>query len=60
MRPAYTELGSPLAEPIRRFVAHKRALNRRFDCRIKVLVHNQKGTLARVAAEIGESDANII
>ena len=26
-----TDLGSPLAEPIRRFVAHKRALNRRFD-----------------------------
>jgi GTP diphosphokinase / guanosine-3',5'-bis(diphosphate) 3'-diphosphatase len=35
-------------------------LNRQFDCRIKVLVHNEKGVLARVAAEIGESDANII
>jgi GTP pyrophosphokinase len=35
-------------------------LNRRFDCRIKVLVHNDKGILARVAAEIGDSDANII
>jgi GTP pyrophosphokinase len=35
-------------------------INRRFDCRIKVLVHNEKGALARVAAEIGESDANII
>jgi GTP pyrophosphokinase len=34
--------------------------NRRFDCRIKVLVHNEKGALARVAAEIGESDANIV
>jgi guanosine-3',5'-bis(diphosphate) 3'-pyrophosphohydrolase len=34
-------------------------LHRRFDCRIKVLVHNEKGVLARVAAEIGESDANI-
>ena len=34
-------------------------LNRRFDCRIKVLVHNDKGILARVAADIGESDANI-
>ena len=34
-------------------------LNRRFDCRIKVLVHNGKGILARVAADIGESDANI-
>jgi guanosine-3',5'-bis(diphosphate) 3'-pyrophosphohydrolase len=34
-------------------------LNRRFDCRVKVLVHNEKGVLARVAAEIGESDANI-
>jgi GTP diphosphokinase / guanosine-3',5'-bis(diphosphate) 3'-diphosphatase len=33
---------------------------RRFDCRIKVLVDNEKGVLARVAAEIGESDANII
>lgn len=35
-------------------------LNRSFDCRIRVLVHNEKGVLARVAAEIGESDANII
>ena len=35
-------------------------LNRRFDCRISVLIHNEKGILARVAAEIGESDANII
>ncbi len=35
-------------------------LNRHFDCRIKVLVHNGKGILARVAAEIGDSDANII
>jgi GTP pyrophosphokinase len=34
-------------------------LARRFDCRIKVLVQNEKGVLARVAAEIGESDANI-
>ena len=34
-------------------------LTRRFDCRIKVLVDNEKGALARVAAEIGESDANI-
>jgi GTP diphosphokinase / guanosine-3',5'-bis(diphosphate) 3'-diphosphatase len=33
---------------------------RRFDCRIKVLVENEKGVLARVAAEIGESDANIV
>jgi guanosine-3',5'-bis(diphosphate) 3'-pyrophosphohydrolase len=33
---------------------------RRFDCRIKVLVHNEKGALARVAAELGESDANIV
>ncbi|WP_151446524.1 RelA/SpoT family protein [Lacisediminimonas profundi] len=35
-------------------------LHRRFDCRIKVLVQNVKGVLARVAAEIGEADANII
>lgn len=34
-------------------------LNRRFDCRIKVLVNNDKGILARVASEIGDSDANI-
>lgn len=34
-------------------------LTRRFDCRVKVLVENEKGVLARVAAEIGESDANI-
>jgi GTP diphosphokinase / guanosine-3',5'-bis(diphosphate) 3'-diphosphatase len=34
-------------------------LNRRFDCRVKILVRNEKGVLARIAAEIGESDANI-
>jgi GTP pyrophosphokinase len=34
-------------------------LNRRFDCRIKLLINNEKGILARVAVEIGESDANI-
>jgi GTP pyrophosphokinase len=35
-------------------------LNRRFDCRIMLLLKNERGVLARVAAEIGESDANII
>jgi GTP pyrophosphokinase len=34
-------------------------LNRRFDSRIKLLINNEKGILARVAAEIGEADANI-
>ena len=34
-------------------------LNRRFDCHIRLLINNEKGILARVAAEIGESDANI-
>ena len=34
-------------------------INRRFDCRIRLLINNEKGILARVAAEIGESDANI-
>ncbi|MFZ6872693.1 RelA/SpoT family protein [Undibacterium sp. Di27W] len=34
-------------------------LNRRFDCRISVTVTNERGALARIAAEIGESDANI-
>ncbi|HWU96874.1 MAG TPA: bifunctional (p)ppGpp synthetase/guanosine-3',5'-bis(diphosphate) 3'-pyrophosphohydrolase [Oxalicibacterium sp.] len=34
-------------------------INRRFDCRITLVAHNEKGILARVAAEIGESDANI-
>ncbi|CAN5124523.1 bifunctional (p)ppGpp synthetase/guanosine-3',5'-bis(diphosphate) 3'-pyrophosphohydrolase [soil metagenome] len=34
-------------------------LNRRFDCRIMLLARNEKGILARVAAEIGESDSNI-
>jgi guanosine-3',5'-bis(diphosphate) 3'-pyrophosphohydrolase len=34
-------------------------LSHRFDCRIKILVKNERGILARVAAEIGESDANI-
>ncbi len=35
-------------------------LHRRFECRIRVLVQDEKGALARVAAEIGESDANIV
>ncbi len=34
-------------------------VNRRFDCRIRLLIRNEKGILARVAAEIGEADANI-
>ncbi|MBW8901997.1 MAG: bifunctional (p)ppGpp synthetase/guanosine-3',5'-bis(diphosphate) 3'-pyrophosphohydrolase, partial [Massilia sp.] len=34
-------------------------ISRRFDCRIRLLINNEKGILARVAAEIGESDANI-
>jgi GTP pyrophosphokinase len=34
--------------------------HRRFDCRIRVLVQNEKGVLARVAAELGESDTNIV
>ena len=31
MRPVPAELGSPLAGAIQRFVAHKRALNRRYE-----------------------------
>jgi GTP pyrophosphokinase len=34
-------------------------LNRQFDCRIKLLVTNQPGVLARVAGEVGQSGANI-
>ena len=34
-------------------------LNRRFDCRIAVMVSNQRGALARIAAEIGDADVNI-
>jgi guanosine-3',5'-bis(diphosphate) 3'-pyrophosphohydrolase len=34
-------------------------LNRRFDTRIRLLIKNEKGILARVAADIGEADANI-
>jgi guanosine-3',5'-bis(diphosphate) 3'-pyrophosphohydrolase len=32
----------------------------RFDCRITILTHNQRGTLAKIAAQIGEADANIL
>lgn len=35
-------------------------LDRHFDSRLKMLVHEEKGMLARVAAEISESNANII
>jgi len=34
-------------------------IERRFDTRIRLLIENEKGILAKVAAEIGESDANI-
>ncbi|MBC3885971.1 RelA/SpoT family protein [Undibacterium griseum] len=34
-------------------------LNRSFDTRIEVTVTNERGALARIAAEIGESEANI-
>jgi site-specific recombinase XerD len=37
MRCTRIEFHSPLAEPIRRFVAHKRALNRRFDTEERAL-----------------------
>jgi len=37
MRCARIEFQSPLAEPIRRFVAHKRALSRRFDTEERAL-----------------------
>ena len=40
-------------------VAWGKDLNRRFDCKITLLTTNERGTLARVAAEIGDSDANI-
>lgn len=35
-------------------------IKRRFESRITVLSHNQKGTLARIAAAIGEADAHIV
>ena len=35
-------------------------LNRRFDCRLLILVKTERGVLARVAAEINETDANIV
>jgi GTP pyrophosphokinase len=34
-------------------------ISRRFDCRIRLLIQNEKGILAKVAAEVGESDGNI-
>lgn len=34
-------------------------INRRFDTHISVIIENERGALARVAAEIGEADANI-
>jgi len=41
-------------------VAWGEDLNRNFDCRLKVVVHEERGILARVAAEISESNANIV
>jgi len=40
-------------------VAWGEDLNRHFDCHLKVLVQDEKGILARIAAEISESDVNI-
>ena len=34
--------------------------SRRFESRIRVLLHDEKGALARLAAEINESDSNIV
>ncbi|MFC7297045.1 RelA/SpoT family protein [Herminiimonas aquatilis] len=34
-------------------------IDRRFDCNITLLARNEKGILARIAAEISESDSNI-
>lgn len=41
-------------------VAWGKDLNRRFDCKVTIFTTNERGSLARVAAEIGDSDANII
>ena len=35
-------------------------LDRRFECRLKILMLNDKGVLARIASEINESDADIV
>ena len=35
-------------------------LNRSFDCRLKVLVYEEKGILAKVATEISKANANIV
>ncbi|MDR0934382.1 MAG: bifunctional (p)ppGpp synthetase/guanosine-3',5'-bis(diphosphate) 3'-pyrophosphohydrolase, partial [Burkholderiaceae bacterium] len=40
-------------------VAWGEDLDRNFDSRLRVLVHEEKGILARVAAEISESNVNI-
>jgi len=62
MRRAYTELASPLAEPIRNFIAHKRALNRRFHCEEKALhlfdrylAESGVDDVARVTPEVVEA-----
>ncbi len=41
-------------------VAWGTELDRHFDCNIRLLIKNERGILGRVAAEIGESDANIV
>ncbi|MDB5776207.1 MAG: guanosine-3,5-bis(diphosphate) 3-pyrophosphohydrolase [Herbaspirillum sp.] len=35
-------------------------LEQRFECRLKILMLNDKGVLARIASEINESDADIV
>jgi site-specific recombinase XerD len=60
MRPAYTELGSPLAEPIRRFIAHKRALNRRFDCEEKALHLFDRYLVERGMADVASVTPGVV
>lgn len=41
-------------------VVWKNDPTRRFECLITILMHNDKGSLAHIAAEISDADANIV
>ncbi len=60
MRAPCTELGSPLAEPIRRFIATRRALNRRFDTEEKALHLLDRHLVKRGVAHLEEVTPAVI
>ena len=60
MRCARIEFHSPFAEPIRRFVAHKRALSRRFDTEERALCLLDRYLLEQRVADLSSVTPAVI